>query len=92
MKDEELRQRLNMRMMKGPYHRGSLKPGFCLDEIWEITRIDKYFLKMKNIIDFARLLDENELIMTCCERPRRLAFPILEIASIKGKQKKRYEN
>ncbi len=65
----------------------ALSRGFPLDQLWEITRIDKYFLKkMKNIIDYSRLLKEGELDYEVLQGAKKIGFSDFEIASIKGLQ------
>ena len=59
--------------------------GFSIEEIWEITRIDKYFLKkIKNIIDFSLRLKVRELDAETLEEAKKLGFSDSEIAVIKG--------
>ncbi len=59
--------------------------GFSIEEIWEITRIDKYFLKkIKNIIDFSLRLKERQLDAETLKEAKKLGFSDSEIAVIKG--------
>ncbi|NLX01573.1 MAG: carbamoyl-phosphate synthase large subunit [Syntrophomonadaceae bacterium] len=59
--------------------------GFSIEEIWEITRIDKYFLKkIKNIIDFSLRLQVLELDTDTLKEAKKLGFSDSEIAVIKG--------
>lgn len=59
--------------------------GFSIHEIWEITRIDKYFLKkIKNIIDFSLRLKVRELDAETLKEAKKLGFSDSEIAVIKG--------
>ena len=59
--------------------------GFSIEEIWEITRIDKYFLKkIKNIIDFSLRLKVRELDAETLKEAKKLGFSDSEIAVIKG--------
>jgi carbamoyl-phosphate synthase large subunit len=59
--------------------------GFSIEEIWEITRIDKYFLKkIKNIIDFSLSLKVRELNAEILREAKKLGFSDSEIAVIKG--------
>ncbi|MGR6835669.1 carbamoyl-phosphate synthase large subunit [Syntrophomonas erecta] len=63
--------------------------GFSIEEIWEITRIDKYFLKkIKNIIDFSFLIKEKELTAELLKEAKKLGFSDIEIAEIKGVSEK----
>jgi carbamoyl-phosphate synthase large subunit len=58
--------------------------GFTIDDIWQITRIDKYFLKkMKNIIDFAMRLKKEELDPDLLREAKKIGFSDSEIASLK---------
>lgn len=59
--------------------------GFSIEEIWEITHIDKYFLKkIKNIIDFSLRLRVRELDAETLKEAKKLGFSDNEIAVIKG--------
>lgn len=59
--------------------------GFSIEEIWDITRIDKYFLKkIKNIIDFYGELKEKELTAELLREAKKLGFSDAEIAELKG--------
>lgn len=59
---------------------------FTIDEIWEITRIDKYFLKkIKNIIDFAMSLKDKPFNRETLREAKKLGLSDLEIANILGK-------
>lgn len=62
--------------------------GLSIDEIWEITQIDKYFLsKIKNIIDFSQQLgSEEELTPNMLRRAKEFGFSDIEIAKLKGVQ------
>jgi carbamoyl-phosphate synthase large subunit len=63
----------------------ALARGFSIDEIWEITRIDRYFLKkIKNIIDFSLSLKNKELDFEILKEAKKLGFSDNEIAVIKG--------
>ncbi len=63
--------------------------GFSIEEIWEITRIDKYFLKkIKNIIDFSLRLKVRELDAETLKEAKKLGFSDSEIAVIKGLKEK----
>ncbi|MBC7074821.1 MAG: carbamoyl-phosphate synthase large subunit [Syntrophomonadaceae bacterium] len=84
--DEELRTRLKeadderIFIIAEAFNRG-----FSIEEIWDITRIDKYFLKkMKNIIDFSHRLEEQELDADLLREAKKIGFSDLEIAEIKG--------
>jgi carbamoyl-phosphate synthase large subunit len=59
--------------------------GFTIDEVWEITRIDKYFLKkLKNIIDFALELKNKTLDAENLTAAKKMGFSDSEIANLKG--------
>lgn len=59
--------------------------GFTIDDIWQITRIDKYFLKkMKNIIDFAIRLKSAELTSDLLRDAKKIGFSDSEIAHLQG--------
>jgi len=59
--------------------------GFSIEDIWEITWIDKYFLKkIKNIIDFSFKIKESELDGEFLEEAKKIGFSDIEIAEIKG--------
>ncbi|MDD2586872.1 MAG: carbamoyl-phosphate synthase large subunit [Syntrophomonadaceae bacterium] len=60
--------------------------GFSIDEIWSITRIDKYFLKkMKNIIDFSLDLRQKDICdAEILKEAKKMGFSDAEIAKIKG--------
>ncbi|QGT99667.1 Carbamoyl-phosphate synthase large chain [Candidatus Syntrophocurvum alkaliphilum] len=59
--------------------------GFTIDEIWDITKIDKYFLKkIKNIIDFTDRLAKKDLTEKILKEAKKIGFSDFEIAKIKG--------
>jgi carbamoyl-phosphate synthase large subunit len=61
--------------------------GMSINEVWEITQIDKYFLKkIKNIIDFSHRLEEEELDVDLLREAKKIGFSDIEIAKIKGVQ------
>ena len=84
--DQNLRERLKiadderMFILAEAFSRGS-----SIDDVWETTRIDKYFLKkMKNIIDFAQHIKSNELDKEILQEAKKMGFSDIEIAEIKG--------
>lgn len=84
--DDHLKQRLReadderMFMIAEAFSRG-----LSIDDIWKITRIDKYFLKkMKNIIDFALDLYTRTLNQESLKEAKKLGLSDVEIANIKG--------
>jgi len=67
----------------------ALNRGFTTEELWELTKIDKYFLmKLKNIIDFYYYLKENSLDSSLLTKAKKIGFSDYEIASVKGVQEK----
>lgn len=59
--------------------------GFSIDDIYKVTRIDKYFLKkIKNIIDFATNLSKSELSPEILREAKKLGFSDQELAELKG--------
>ena len=67
----------------------ALNRGFSIEEIWEITHIDRYFLKkIKNIIDFSHALKVRELDAETLQEAKKLGFSDNEIAVIKGVKEK----
>ena len=61
--------------------------GMSINEVWEITQIDKYFLKkIKNIIDFSHRLEEEVLDVDLLREAKKIGFSDIEIAKIKGVQ------
>jgi len=61
--------------------------GMSINEVGEITRIDKYFLKkIKNIIDFTHRLVEEELDADLLRQAKKIGFSDIEIANLKGVQ------
>lgn len=58
--------------------------GFSIDEIWDITKIDKYFLKkMKNIFDFSLKLKKSPLDKEVLQEAKKMGFSDSEIALLK---------
>ncbi|HEX3011538.1 MAG TPA: carbamoyl-phosphate synthase large subunit [Syntrophomonadaceae bacterium] len=67
--------------------------GLTIDDIWEITKIDKYFLKkMKNIFDFSLRLHSEELISDLLQQAKKIGFSDNEIARLKGLKEKDVRN
>lgn len=59
--------------------------GMTIDEIWEITHIDRYFLKkLKNIMDFAVVLHNNDLTPEILAEAKKIGFSDCEIASLRN--------
>lgn len=85
VEDEELRNRLkNADDERIFIIAETFSRGFSINEIYEITKIDKYFLKkIKNIIDFALKINKNsddEVL----RRAKKLGFSDLELAGLMG--------
>lgn len=61
--------------------------GMSIEEIGEITHIDKYFLKkIKNIIDFSERIRQQELSTELLEEAKKIGFSDAEIADLKQMQ------
>jgi len=59
--------------------------GFTIDEVGDITWIDKYFLKkLKNIIDFGIALKDKTLDGETLTEAKKMGFSDNEIASLQG--------
>ena len=59
--------------------------GYGLDEIWSLTRIDKYFLKkIRNIMLFAQRLKKETLTEEVLRTAKKMGFSDVEIASLQG--------
>lgn len=59
--------------------------GMTIDDIWQITKIDKYFLKkMRNIIDFSGRIKSEELDHELLTEAKKIGFSDCEIATFKG--------
>lgn len=59
--------------------------GFSMDELYDITAIDKYFLKkFKNIIDFSQRLEQTPLGLEILNEAKKIGVSDSEIASCKG--------
>ncbi|MDD3363781.1 MAG: carbamoyl-phosphate synthase large subunit [Syntrophomonas sp.] len=59
--------------------------GMSINEIWEITQIDKFFLKkIKNIIDFSMRLKDEVLDKELLREAKKMGFADIEIANLQG--------
>jgi carbamoyl-phosphate synthase large subunit len=59
--------------------------GMSVDDVWRITRIDKYFLiKMKHIFDFSKKMGSLELVPERLREAKQMGFSDSEIAGFKG--------
>ncbi|MEA4925542.1 MAG: carbamoyl-phosphate synthase large subunit [Syntrophomonadaceae bacterium] len=84
LKDEELRDRLihaddeRIFIIAEAFSRG-----MSINDIWEITQIDKFFLKkVKNIIDFSQRLSSEELDRELLLEAKKMGFADIEIAKL----------
>ncbi|MEN6351497.1 MAG: carbamoyl-phosphate synthase (glutamine-hydrolyzing) large subunit, partial [Syntrophomonas sp.] len=86
MKDEEICSRLQYADDERTFIIAeAFSRGFSVDEVRQITKIEKYFLeKMKNIIDFALALGDKELNAEILKEVKKMGFSDFEIAKIKG--------
>lgn len=82
VKDEELEEPTDKRMFVVA---AALKTGYSIDKLYELTKIDRWFLqKMSNIIDYVSLLEDNErphLSRNRLLRAKQLGFSDKQIAS-----------
>lgn len=80
--DEELQEPTDKRMF---VIAAALKAGYTLDKLYELTKIDKWFLqKMKNIIDYHMLLesmDQKHLPYDVLLAAKQLGFSDKQIAA-----------
>ncbi len=84
--DEELRNRLKIADDERMFIIAeAFSRGFLIDEIYDITKIDKYFLKkIKNIIDFAFKLTKADLDDEILREAKKLGFSDQELAELMG--------
>jgi carbamoyl-phosphate synthase large subunit len=60
--------------------------GITIDEVYQLTDIDNFFLKkINNIIDMEKSLSEDELTPTLLQKAKRMQFPDKVIASLTKK-------
>jgi len=86
--DEELRDRLihaddeRIFIVAEAFSRG-----MSINQIWEITQIDKFFLKkIKNIMDFTLRISNEELDKELLRDAKKMGFSDIEIANLTGVQ------
>jgi len=61
--------------------------GMSINQIWEITQIDKFFLKkIKNIMDFSLRIRDEELNKELLRDAKKMGFSDIEIANLTGVQ------
>ncbi|MCK5460427.1 carbamoyl-phosphate synthase large subunit [Candidatus Gracilibacteria bacterium] len=66
---------------------GLLQDFFSLEEIWEFTKIDKWFLyQIKRITDCTKKLSQKELSENLLRESKKLGFSDQEIALLTGKK------
>ncbi|GJQ71591.1 CAD [Trypoxylus dichotomus] len=80
--DEELKEPTDKRMFVVA---AALKSGYTVEKLYELTKIDKWFLqKMKRIVDFHMLLesrDQNTLSQDILLRAKQMGFSDKQIAA-----------
>ena len=66
----------------------ALKSGVTIEEIFQITRIDRWFLaKLKKMAQFEAALEENGLTEAIYERGKRLGYPDDTLLRLSGTEK-----
>lgn len=79
--DEELKEPTDKRMFVVS---AALKSGYTIDKLYDLTKIDRWFLKkMKNIVDYITLLesiDPNVLTSQILEKAKQIGFSDKQIA------------
>ena len=65
----------------------ALKAGISVDEIFEITRIDRWFLsKLNNLVEYERRLCSEKLTRALYDEGKRLGYPDHELELISGQK------
>ena len=65
----------------------ALKQGVSIDEIFEITKIDRWFLhKLKNLVAFEARLKGEKLTRALYEEGKRLGYPDKEMEKLSGQK------
>ncbi|XP_076632293.1 carbamoyl-phosphate synthetase 2, aspartate transcarbamylase, and dihydroorotase rudimentary isoform X2 [Colletes latitarsis] len=81
--DEELEKPTDKRMF---VLAASMKAGYSIDRLYNLTKIDRWFLhKMKNIIDYYTLLESNDLTKLSHDlllRAKQIGFSDKQIAAV----------
>jgi len=63
----------------------AMRRGILIDEIYDITKIDRFFLqKLNNIVSFEKVIDSNKDSIEILKKAKRLGFSDEYIASIWG--------
>ncbi len=63
----------------------ALQEGFCVEEIYQLTKINRWFLyKLKNIVDYEKELNVKELDEVLLLKVKQLGFSDQQIALIKN--------
>ncbi|MCX5779246.1 MAG: carbamoyl-phosphate synthase (glutamine-hydrolyzing) large subunit, partial [Firmicutes bacterium] len=84
LQDEELRQRLAFADDERIFIVAeAFSRGMSINEIWELTQIDKFFLKkIKNIVDFSLRLRDEVLDVELLRAAKKMGFSDIEIAAL----------
>ncbi len=65
----------------------SLKAGVSVDEIFEITKIDRWFLsKLNNLVEYERRLHSEKLTRALYDEGKRLGYPDHELEKLSGQK------
>ncbi|ADI02339.1 carbamoyl-phosphate synthase large subunit [Syntrophothermus lipocalidus] len=63
----------------------AIRRGMTVDEIWDLSRIDKFFLrKVRNIVDMRKRIEEEKLTKDLLCQAKRMGFADQEIAALKN--------
>ncbi|GAB6066331.1 carbamoyl-phosphate synthase large subunit [Aquifex pyrophilus] len=65
----------------------AIRRGYTIDEIYEFTKIDRWFLyNIEEIVRFEKIIESEELTPELLRRAKELGYSDNEIARIKGKK------
>jgi len=86
LSDEELKNAIRTPNPDRLWHIAEgFRRGFSIDEIYELSYIDRWFLyNIKQIVDFERVLLERQLDEEALRQAKEMGFSDREIARIKG--------
>ena len=86
LSDEELRNAIRTPNPDRLWHIAEgFRRGFSIDEIYELSYIDRWFLyNIKQIVDFEKVLFERQLDEETLRQAKEMGFSDREIARIKG--------
>ncbi|WP_461832303.1 carbamoyl-phosphate synthase large subunit [Aquifex sp.] len=71
----------------------AIRRGYTIDEIYELTKIDKWFLyNIEEIVRFEENLKKEELTPELLRRAKELGYSDAEIAKIRGKREEEIRN